>query len=93
MQTEMIDENKKYTDYVRKYKVIVYGSEFCHACAEVQNFLEEHNIKYDYYKVGEDLSVSDFVSYFNIKSIPVVVIDSEIIVGFDKPRMSKLLEI
>jgi glutaredoxin len=89
----MIDLDKKYTDYIRKHRVAVYGSEYCHACTQVQLFLEEHNIPYDYFKVGETISVSDFVSYFNIKSVPLVLIDGEQIIGFDKDRMTRLLNL
>ncbi len=75
-------------------KVRVFSTPSCPYCVTLKNFLEEHGIAYDYIDVAEDeKGREEMVQKSGQMGVPVTEIDGEIIVGFDKARISQLLNI
>lgn len=59
-----------------------------------KDFFTEHNISYTEYNVGTDLEKrKEMIEKSGQMGVPVIVVDEEIIVGFDKPNLSALLGI
>lgn len=59
-----------------------------------KEFLAEHNVSYAEYDVGADLEKrKEMIEKSGQMGVPVIVIDNEVTVGFDKPRLSTLLGI
>ncbi len=72
----------------------VFSSPFCIYCSTLKQFLKEHNIEFEELDVSEDEKArEEMIEKSKQMAIPVMEIDGEIIVGFDKKRISELLGI
>ena len=57
-----------------------------------KEFFKANNVEYTNYDVATDLDKrKEMVEKSGQMGVPVIVIDGEVTVGFDKPRISKLL--
>ncbi|HOK35126.1 MAG TPA: glutaredoxin domain-containing protein [Candidatus Pacearchaeota archaeon] len=75
-------------------KVYLYTTPTCPYCIALKNFLKEHNIKFEEIDVSVDEKTrEELIQKTNQFNVPVVEIDGEIIIGFDKEKISKLLNI
>jgi len=75
-------------------KIIVYGTVSCSYCVMLKKFLEEHKVEFEYVDVGADQEkAKEMVEKSGQMGVPVIEIDGEIIVGFDKAKISRLLGI
>ncbi|MCX8082877.1 MAG: NrdH-redoxin [bacterium] len=73
-------------------KVIVYSTSTCPYCHMVKEFLSENNIEFINYDVGEDREkLEEMIRKSNQMGVPVIDIEGEIIVGFDKDRIRSVL--
>ncbi len=72
----------------------VYSTPTCAYCHTLKVFLDEHGIKYEDINVLEDnQALQEMIEKSGQMGVPVIDIDGEIIVGFDKERLVKLLKI
>ena len=75
-------------------KVKVYSTEICPYCLTLKQFLEEHNIKFEDINVSEDKeALNEMIKKSSRMEVPIVDINGEIIEGFDKEKICKLLNI
>lgn len=75
-------------------KVKVYSTNICPYCVAVKEFLKSHNIEFEEVDVSENLEAQkEMVEKSGQMGAPVVEIGDEIIIGFDKVRITKLLKI
>ncbi|HOK00661.1 MAG TPA: glutaredoxin family protein [Candidatus Pacearchaeota archaeon] len=75
-------------------KVKIYSTPYCPYCVTLKNFLKQHNIEFEDIDVSENESaLQEMVEKSKQMGVPVIDINGEIIVGFDKERISKLLNI
>jgi glutaredoxin-like YruB-family protein len=76
------------------FKVKVYSTPSCPYCFTLKEFLKEHNIKFEDIDVSKDKSAQDdMIKKSGQMGVPVVEIDGKLIVGFDKEKIVKLLNI
>ena len=74
--------------------VKVYSTPMCPYCVTLKQFLKEHNIEFEDIDVSQDKSASDeMIEKSGQMGVPVVDIDGQIVVGFDKEKIVKLLNI
>ena len=74
--------------------VKVYSTPMCPYCVTLKQFLKEHNIEFEDIDVSQDKNALDeMVEKSGQLGVPVVDIDGEIIVGFDKEKINQLLNI
>ena len=73
-------------------KVTVYSTPTCPYCVRVKQFLKENNVDF------EDIDVSinqekaeEMVQKSGQKGVPVIDIESEIIIGFDRTKIASVL--
>ena len=72
----------------------VFSTSACPYCVTLKAFLDEHGIKYEYIDVSENQEASDeMVKKSGQRGVPVVEIDGEIIIGFDREKICELLNI
>ncbi|MFH0828515.1 MAG: glutaredoxin domain-containing protein [Candidatus Omnitrophota bacterium] len=75
-------------------KILVYSTRSCPYCIRLKQFLSENNIPFENYDVGQD---SQKVEEMSAKSgqmgVPVLDINGEIIVGFDRDKIKQVLGI
>jgi glutaredoxin len=73
-------------------KVIIYGAEWCAFCHTAMHYLDQLGVKYVYKNI--DLNRDDAIEVIEKSQqtgIPVLDIDGEIVVGFDRPRIDLAL--
>jgi len=80
--------------YFSFMKVKIYTTISCVFCKKAKEFFKEHNIDYKEIDVGKDAKAArDMIEKSGQMGVPVIEIDGEIIIGFDKPALIKALKI
>ena len=75
-------------------KVRVFSSPSCPYCFTLKEFLKEHNIEFEEIDVSKDEKARDeMIKKSGRLEAPIVEIDGQIVVGFDKEKICKLLNI
>ncbi len=74
--------------------VLIYSTPSCPFCVRVKQFLKENNIPFTDYDVGSNEDKADeMIKKSGQMGVPVIDIEGEIIVGFDKEQIKKSLGI
>ncbi len=74
--------------------VAIYSTPTCHFCQMSKEFFAENNIQYTNYDVSKDLERrQEMFSITNQMGVPVIVIGNDVVIGFDKEKLSELLGI
>lgn len=72
----------------------VYTTPYCPYCITLKNFLKQRKINFEEINVLEDEKERDkMIEKSGQYGVPVIEIDGEFIVGFDKERICKILKI
>jgi len=75
-------------------KVKIFLTPGCPYCFTLKEFLKEHNIKFKEIDVSQDEKArEEMIKKTGKMEVPVVEIDGQIVVGFDKKKICKLLNI
>lgn len=78
----------------KKHKVRVYSTTSCPYCSMEKDWLKEHKIEFKDIDVSADQeAANEMVEKSGQMGVPVTDIDGEIVVGFDKEKLKKLLDI
>ena len=79
---------------VNNMKVKVFTTLLCPFCYTLKEFLKEHNIEFEEIDVSKDEKAKEeMIKKSGALEAPVIEIDGQIVVGFDKEKISKLLNI
>ncbi|MBI2143875.1 glutathione S-transferase N-terminal domain-containing protein [Candidatus Woesearchaeota archaeon] len=74
--------------------VTVYSTPTCPWCERAKAFLKENNIQYSEVNVAADQkALQHMVDKSGQMGVPVIEIDGQFIVGFDKNAMKKALKL
>lgn len=77
---------------MEEYEVIVYTTPNCPWCAAVKQYLTERGVPFTEVDVSQDYEAAmEMVRKSGQMGVPVVEIDGEIVVGFDRERIDRLL--
>jgi alkyl hydroperoxide reductase subunit F len=72
-------------------KVVVYSTQNCPYCRMAKAFLEKHGVTYESVDVGNDaVQAQKMIELSGQRGVPVIGMDSEVIVGFDAQRLNEL---
>ena len=75
-------------------KVTIYTTPTCVYCKMTKAFFKEHNVSYEERNVAEDAEARrEMIEKSSQMGVPVVDIDGQILVGFDREGLSRLLNI
>ena len=75
-------------------KVKIFSTSTCPYCVTLKEFLKNNNIAFEDVNVAEDAAArEEMVEKTQQMGVPVVEIDDQIIIGFDKEKISGLLGI
>jgi len=75
-------------------KVRVFSTSLCPYCVTLKEFLKEHNIGFENIDVSKDKNaLEEMVRKSGQMGVPVLEIDEEIVVGFDREKITQLLNI
>ena len=81
--------------FLRRRKIILYTIPECPYCRLLEKFLTEHNIKFRNIDVSNNKKllkkVLAKVGQAEQAEVPIININGQIIIGFDKEKISKIL--
>ncbi len=73
-------------------KVTVYSTSTCPFCVRVKQYLKDNNVQFQDIDVSADQEKADeMIKRSGQMGVPVIDIDGEIIVGFDKEKIKQTL--
>ena len=76
------------------HEVTIYTSSTCSWCEAVKDYLRAREIDFEEVDVSADTDrAQELVERSGQYGVPVVDIDGEMVVGFDRPRIDALLEL
>lgn len=85
----MVLANKNKNNMVK-----VYSAPICPYCTALKAFLKEHNIEFEEIDVSQDeKEAREMVEKTGQMGVPVLEKDGEFVVGFDREKIIKLLNI
>ncbi len=74
--------------------VVIYSTPTCHFCQMTKEFFKENDVNYTEYNAAADPARrQEVVDLTGKLAVPVIVIDKEVIVGFDKEKLTQALGI
>ena len=75
-------------------KVRVFSTPSCPYCVTLKEFLKENKVEFEDINVAEDAEArEEMIKKSEQMGVPVLEIDNEIVIGFDKGKICKLLNI
>ncbi|GAG24486.1 unnamed protein product [marine sediment metagenome] len=78
----------------KQVKVRVFSTPSCAYCVTLKQFLKKHNIRFEDIDVSQNkVALDEMIEKSGQMEVPVVDIDGQFIVGFDKEKINKLLKI
>lgn len=73
-------------------QVLVYSTDACPYCHMVKDYLKEKGVAFTDFNVAEDEAKSkEMVEKSGQMGVPVVDIDGQIVIGFNREEIDKLL--
>lgn len=74
--------------------VTIYTTPTCHFCKAAKDFFAEKGVQYTGYDVASDAEKrEEMIKMTGQLGVPVIVIDGDIMVGFDRQRIADKLGI
>ncbi len=75
-------------------EVKVYSTPTCVYCVTLKKFLEEKGVEFEEIDISENKEAADeMIERTGQMGVPVIEINGEMIVGFDRNKIEKALEI
>jgi len=72
--------------------VKIYSTPTCGYCNMAKEFFKENNVEFEEYNVASDADKrNEMVEKTGQMGVPVIEVDGEIMIGFDKSTLSSLL--
>ena len=74
--------------------VIIYSTPTCPYCEMAKEFFKKSQVEYADYNVGTDEKArEEMIKKSHQMGVPVIDIDGEIIVGFNRPEIERALKL
>ena len=74
--------------------VTIFSTPTCIYCKKTKEFFKKHNVKFKDINVAADQKAAhEMIEKSGQQGVPVINIDGKIVVGFDEPKLRKLLKI
>ncbi len=75
-------------------RVIVFSTPTCSYCNTTKRYLREKGIKFKDVDISRDAAAArDVVRRSGQMGVPVIDIGGKIVIGFDRPKIDRLLEL
>lgn len=72
----------------------IYSTPTCPWCKKAKAYLDEKGIKYESFNVADDVKAQEeMIKISGQLGVPVLDIDGQVVIGFDKPKIDELLNI
>lgn len=77
-----------------KHSIIVFGTPTCGWCKKVKDYLSKNGFTYKYIDVLKDeAGLKDMIRKTGQQGVPQLWIDNRPVVGFDREKIDRLLEL
>ena len=74
--------------------IVIYSTPTCVYCNTLKEYLKSKNLEYKEIDVSKDeQELEKMVAISGQMGVPVIDIDGNIIIGFDKPKVDELLKL
>jgi len=74
--------------------VLIYTTPTCQFCHMAKEFFKDHDVDFKEIPVKDDMEKQkEMVQKSKQMGVPVIDIDGEIVIGFDRERLMELLDI
>lgn len=78
---------------MRMKKITIYTTKTCPYCKIAKQYFTQNNVQYEEKNVTFDAALAqEMIDKSGQMGVPVIDIDGEIVVGFDKRRLIQLLK-
>jgi glutaredoxin-like YruB-family protein len=74
-------------------QVVVYSQPNCPPCGWVKDFLDREGITYEAKDVTKDAAALEELAKLGSQSTPTVVVDGEVLIGFEEKKLRAALGI
>ena len=75
-------------------KVIIYTTPTCHWCKKTKEFFNENKVKFTEVDVTKNpKKAQEMIEKSGQMGVPVIEVGDEIVIGFVKPQLKKLLKL
>ncbi len=74
-------------------KIKVYTSDTCVYCHKAKDYLNEKGVKFEEKNITKDMESRKELISKGFMGVPVIMVNDEIIQGFDKSKLDELLEL
>lgn len=72
--------------------ITIYSTPSCHFCHLAKDFFKENNFSYTEYDVASNMEKrAELIEKSGQMGVPVILIDDNLVVGFNKPKIVELL--
>ena len=73
-------------------KITIYSTPACVYCHAAKEFFKENNLNYEEINVAADAEKrAEMIKRSGQMGVPVITIDNDVIVGFNRPKIQDLL--
>lgn len=69
----------------------IYSSSTCTNCVAAKEYLKEKGYEYDERNISTDPEAKKELISMGYMGVPIIMIDDEVIVGFDKSKLDQVL--
>jgi glutaredoxin 3 len=73
-------------------QVSIYSTPSCTYCKSAKEFFAENNVQFQEYNVADDMvRRQEMIERSGQMGVPVIIIDQNIVVGYNKTKLTELL--
>jgi glutaredoxin-like YruB-family protein len=72
-------------------RVVLYSQPGCPPCTAAKRFLAGRGVEFEYKDVQADPAALRELVALNSRSTPTIVVDEEVMIGFDPDRLDQML--
>jgi len=73
-------------------KITIYSTPSCGYCQMAKEFFKENDVEFEEFDVAADAEKrNEMIERSGQMGVPVIYIDDEMIIGFDKAKLTELL--
>jgi glutaredoxin 3 len=77
----------------RQHRIVIFTSSTCAWCEALKRYLQKHRFRYRELDVSRDPRAAKELERRGIRSVPVALIDNHPVLGFDREKINRLLDI
>lgn len=77
----------------KQKKVVLFTSPGCSWCTKAKNYFKQHAIRFKTIDISKDIAAQKDCERHGCRGVPVVLVGSRWICGFDQAKIAKELEL